>query len=118
MKKKLHKLSFFYYQLANIKLIYRSKVKSVHFLAICKTSYMRKYPPIVEDLKILGNGYPFQVYGGVFRLRGSLLALLADTPASQLCGGFKEGVGGAFQKCRVCNATFERMQELFIEVGF
>ena len=121
---KLHKLSFFYYQLANIKPIYRSKLKSVHLLAICKTSYMKKYginaifSPIVEDLKILANGHPFQIYGGVLRLRGSLLALLADTPASQLCGGFKEGVGGAFRKCRVCHATFERMQELFIEEDF
>lgn len=121
---KLHKLSFFYYQLANIKPIYRSKLKSVHLLAICKTSYMKKYginaifSPIVEDLQTLANGYPFQVYGGVLRLRGSLLALLADTPASQLCGGFKEGVGGAFRKCRVCNATFESMQELFTEDNF
>ena len=121
---KLHKLSFFYYQLANIKPIYRSRLKSVHLLAICKTSYMKKYginaifSPIVEDLKILANGHPFQIYGGVLRLRGSLLALLADTPASQLCGGFKEGVGGAFRKCRVCHATFERMQELFIEEDF
>ena len=121
---KLHKLSFFYYQLANIKPIYRSKLKSVHLLAICKTSYMKKYginaifSPIVEDLKILANGHPFQIYGGVLRLRGSLLALLADIPACQLCGGFKEGVGGAFRKCRVCHATFERIQELFIEEDF
>jgi len=76
------------------------------------------FSPIVEDLKILGNAYPFQVYGGVLQLRGSLLALLADTPASQLCGGFKESVGGAFRKCCFCNATFERMQELFIEEDF
>ena len=98
---KLHKLSFFYYNLANIKPIYRSKLKSVHLLAICNTSYMKYginaiFSPIVEDFKILGNGYPFQVYGGVLRLRGSPLALLGDTPASQLCGGFKEGFGGAF----------------------
>ena len=54
------------------------------------------FSPVMEDSKVRGNGYPFQVYGGVLRLRGSLLALLADTPASQLCGGFKEGFGGAF----------------------
>ena len=120
---KLHKLSSFYYNLANIKPIYRSKLKSVHLLAICNTSYMKYginalFSPIMEDFKICGNGYPFQVYGGVLWLRGSLLALLANTPASQLCGGFKEGFGGAFWKCRVCNATCERMQELFIEEDF
>ena len=120
---KLHKLSFFYYNLANIKPIHRSKLESVHLLAICNTSYMKYginaiFSPVMEDFKVRGNGYPFQVYGGVLRLRGSLLALLADTPASQLCGGFKEGFGGAFWKCHVCNATCERMQELFIEEDF
>ena len=120
---KLHKLSFFYYNLANIKPIHRSKLESVHLLTICNTSYMKYginaiFSPVMEDFKVRGNGYPFQVYGGVLRLRGSLLALLADTPASQLCGGFKEGFGGAFWKCHVCNATCERMQELFIEEDF
>ena len=32
-------------------------------------------------------------------LQGALLAVVADTPASHLLGGFKEGVGGAF--CQV-----------------
>ena len=76
---KLHKLSFFYYNLANIKPIHRSKLESVHLLTICNTSYMKYginaiFSPVMEDFKVRGNGYPFQVYGGVLRLRGSLLA--------------------------------------------
>ena len=43
----------------------------------------------------------------------ALLALLAETPASQLSGGFKDSVGGAFRKCRLSIATFESMQERF-----
>lgn len=116
LTKKIHKLSFFYHQLANINAKYRSKLKSNHLLAICKTSLLKKYginaifAPIVDDLKILGKGYKFQVFGGVMRIRGALLALLADTPASQL--------SGALRKCRLCIATFESMQVCITEEEF
>lgn len=121
---KVHKLSFYYYQLANIKLMYRSKLKSIHLLAICKTKFQKKYgvnaifEPIVRDLHVLAKGHSFPVFGGDVVLRGGLLALLADTPASHLSGGFKESVGGAFRKCRVCMATFDTMQECFTEEEF
>ena len=45
------------------------------------------------------------VGGKQIRLFGSLLAVCGDTPASNFLGGFKEGVGGAFRKCRSCMAT-------------
>ena len=124
LSNKIHKLTFFYYQLANIKPLYRFKLKSIHLLGICKTSILKKYginaifAPIVADLKLLGKGRSFQVFGGMLRIRGSLLALLADTPASNLGGGFKESVSGAFRKCRLCMATFDTMQELFTEEVF
>ena len=44
------------------------------------------------------------------RLRGALLAFLADTPAAHEMGGFKIGVGFALRKCRVCLATDETIQ--------
>lgn len=43
---------------------------------------------------------------------------MADTPASNKAGGFKEGVGGARRKCRHCMAAFEDMQCLFMEEDF
>ena len=56
--------------------------------------------PLIEELKTLGSGVgvDFKVEGGVLRLRGALLAVIPDTPASQLLGGFKESVGGAKRK--------------------
>lgn len=51
-------------------------------------------------------------------LRGAVLAFIADTPASQKAGGFKESVGGAKRKCRHCMATFETMQNHFLEEDF
>ena len=53
------------------------------------------------------------ICGGKLCLWGALLALSADTPASNLLGGFKESVGGAKCKCRHCMADFEQMQTIF-----
>ena len=52
---KVHKIGFFYYQLANICGKYRSKLKSIHLFATCKVDYIKKYgideilKPLVEE---------------------------------------------------------------------
>ena len=53
--------------------------------------------PFIKELNILGSdmGYDFQVHNGIIRLRGALLTVVADTPASNMLGRFKESVGGA-----------------------
>ena len=92
----------FYFQLENILPEYRSKLKSIYLLAIVEYRYLKKYgvenilAPFIKDLNILGSdmGYDFQVHNGIIRLRGALLAIVADTPASNMLGGFKESVGG------------------------
>lgn len=123
---KPHKVSFFYFQLANLGPEYRSKLKSIHLFAVCKTVHIQKYDidknfePLVVDLKLLASdsGYIFDIPGGPVKLRGAVLAFIADTPASQKAGGFKESVGGAKRKCRHCMATFETMQNHFLEEDF
>ena len=76
--------------------------------------------PLVDDIKLLAkdNGHPFSVHGGTINLRGVILAVLADTPASQAAGGFKEFVEGARRKCRHCFADFESMQNNFNKEDF
>ena len=123
---KVHKITLFYYQLANIQIEYRSKLNAIQLLGVCKTCDLKNhgingaFKPLVQELKILGSdrGYPFQIFGGELFLRGALLAVLADTAASNLGGGFKESVGGARRKCRHCMATYESMQECFTEEEF
>lgn len=63
-------------------------------------------------------GYVFKLQNGIVRLRGALFAVIADTPASQLMGGYKESVGGAKRKCRHCMADFHEMQCRFREEEF
>lgn len=124
--KRKHKMSMFYFQLANLYPEYRLKLKSINLLAIVEYQYLKKYgmdailTPFVEELKKLGqdDGIDFNVHGGMVRLRGALLAVVADTPAAQLLGRFKESVGGAKQKCCHCMTDFEEMQCKFEEDDF
>ena len=124
--KRKHKLAMFYFQLGNLYSEYRSKLKSINLLAIVENEYLKKYgmdailKPFIDELKILGGdmGYDFQLQNGIVRLRGALFAVIADTPASQLLGGYKESVGGAKRKCRHCMADFDEMQEKFREEDF
>ena len=121
-----HKLAMFYYQLANLHSEYRSKLKSIHLVAIVEQKYLKKYgvhcilKPFVEELQVLGGdlGYHFKINGGTVCLRGALLAVVADTPASNWLGGYKESVGGAKRKCRHCMADFEAIQSMFTEEEF
>lgn len=95
-------------------------------MQLARNNILKKYgindilKPFVEELKTLGteHGYPFQFKFGMYHLRGALLAVLADTPASQAVAGMKESVGGARRKCRHCMATYEQMQEQFLEEQF
>ena len=43
------------------------------------------------------------------RVRGTVLLVLADTPAAHQLGGFKISPGSAFKKCRDCDATLDSM---------
>ena len=51
-------------------------------------------------------------------MRGAILAVIADTPASQALGCYKEGVGGARRKCTHCMTSWEKMQNYFLEEDF
>ena len=123
---KMHKIGFFYCQLANICNKHRSKLKSIHLFATCNLHYIKKYgmdkilEPLVEELKVLSSdsGYPFEIAGGKVYLHGSVLAVLADTPARQALGGYKESVGGARRKCCHCVTDWESMQQYFTEEEF
>ena len=126
MTNKIYQLGLFYYQLASIKSVYRAKLNSIYLFAICKKEYTREFglnevlKPLVEDLKELGGeqGCPFTIAGGTVYLRGAILAVIADTPASQGVGRFKESVGGARRKCRHCMTSWEQMLEHFLEEDF
>ena len=58
----------------------------------------------------LQTGFALEVDGNVLSVRGTVLAVLADTLAAHQLGGFKVGVGFSLRKCRQCIATSDDMQ--------
>lgn len=77
-------------------------------------------PPFIEELKSLGSdaGIDFKVQGGVVRLRGALLAVIANTPAKQLLGEYMESVGGTKRKYRHSMTDFDELHTKFEEDDF
>ena len=64
------------------------------------------------------DGYQIEISGNRFEIFGKVLLCTGDTLGQHLSGGFKEGVGFAFQKCRSCLYNFNEMQQSFDENGF
>ena len=57
------------------------------------------------------DGVPFLINGKTQYLRGALTSVVADNPASNLIGGFKN-LSSAYRKCRDCLATSEEIQTM------
>ena len=51
------------------------------------------------------EGWSVTIDGHEYKFQGSLVAFVGDTPAVNMVGGYKEGVGMAMRMCRQCMAT-------------
>lgn len=117
----IHKVGLFYYSVMNLEPKFRSRLESINLYAAALSTHIKEHGidavlrPFKQDLEQLSVG--IHLSDGVL-VTGALLAFVADTPASHLAGGFKEGVGFAFQKCRHCNADQISMQENFTADAF
>ena len=122
--RKKHKLTAFYWTLLNIPAEHRSQLSSIQLLALAKTKDVRKYglAPLLSDfmatLVELEHGIQFCLEGfGVKMYHGFLVCVLADTPAAQFIGGFKEGVGTAVSPRRTCDAKQSDLAQLHTSVN-
>ena len=119
-----HKLDMFYYTLGNLNPKLRSRHCAVRLLAIVNAKLVRKYgysavlKPIIEDLKKIECGFPCIVNGTEKLVYGKVVSCAGDTEGQHEWGGYKVGVGFAFQKCRHCQCHFEAMQHSFYEEDF
>ena len=117
----VHKIDMFYYTLGNLTPKFRSKHCAVRLLAIANANLVKKYgidkilSPIISDLKDLHDGVIMDFNNKEVEMFGKVLICTGDTLGQHLWGGFKEGVGVAFQKCRSCYCDFEKMQTNFDE---
>ena len=119
-----HKMDMYYYTLTNIPPQYRSKRSAVRLVGIVNAKYVKKYgidkilSPLLRDLTELYNGVVFDYDDKQLTVFGKVVLCVGDTLGQHLWGGFKEGVGGSFQKCRNCYCIFEQMHEHFCESFF
>ncbi|XP_028417997.1 uncharacterized protein LOC114542721 [Dendronephthya gigantea] len=120
----VHKLDMYYFTIANLCPKFRSKCCAVHLFAIANADLVKKYgintvmQPVIDDLNILYQGCKMEINGVEKVIHGKVLLCAGDTLGQHYLGGFKEGVGVAFQKCRHCQCSFEQMQTDFLEEEF
>ena len=120
----IHKLDMYYYMLGNMSPIFHSKYYAIKLSAIANAKLVKKYrvekilEPIVEDVNLLYNGYEFNVNGTSKSILGKVILCTGDILGHHLWGGFKEGIGFAFQKCRSCLCDFDSMQRNLFKETF
>lgn len=113
-----HQVDMTYYTIGNISPRFRSKRCAVRLLAIANADLVKKYgihsimQPIVEDLQPLYNGYKMELNGVEKIIYGKVMMCSGDTLGQHYWGGFKEGVGAAFKKCRHCQCAFNQIGKL------
>ncbi|KAJ8041305.1 hypothetical protein HOLleu_12090 [Holothuria leucospilota] len=112
---KKHKLSACYFTLGNIRPKFRSKLKLIQLVWLCKTDLVKKYglekvaTPLVSDLTQLETvGIQITTDEVTEIFRGSVTMVVADNLGSHGIGGFNESFSG-FRICRFCMCTSEEL---------
>lgn len=119
---KKHKLSMFYWTLANIKPEYRSRLNVIQLLAIGRTVDVRCHDAlskILDDFinvvnELSQGGIQMDINGFLNHIEGTLVIVPADTLGSNWLGMFKEGVSFALKGCRQCDIEGTKMRNVIV----
>jgi len=118
---KIHKITVWYWLLLNIPPMYRSRLPVIQLLGIAKSAHVKQFgmdkmlADFCDGMTKLASGVALP---GLGVKTGALVVVVADTPAANQIGGFKEGVGFASRKCRTCNCSVDEMNAFFRERDF
>ena len=120
---KKHKLSMFYFTLANIPPEMRSNLSAIQLVAVAKSNDLRMnnskalgilLGDFIETVKQLsGNGIQLCLNGCTEKLYGALVLAPCDSLAATWLGGYKESATFAYKGCRTCKANAEEMKSVF-----
>lgn len=121
--------ALFYYTLGNIEPRFHSTLKTIQLIVVITYPLLKKYgfaqvlQPFIADVNKLRKvsvilyilclshcilkGCVMKINGRDILVKGTVLAVLADTQAAHSIGGFKVGVGFSLRRCRNCLATKE-----------
>lgn len=121
---KKHKLSMFYFTLANIPPEHRSRLTCIQLIAVAKARDTKNLhagllKDFIDTVKALATGgIPMEINGDILNIEGTLVMAACDTPAANWLGGFKEGVAFALKACRRCSASGKDMKIHFNDRHF
>lgn len=116
----VHKLSMFYFTLANIPPQHRSGLQNIFVAAVARSKDVKKFGltallgDFIKTLNKLQAGMVLNINGRDEVIRGDLVAVLADTPAAALLSGMKESSGWAYSFCRMCRTTNDQAKTLHL----
>jgi hypothetical protein len=106
-----HKLSMFYFSLANIPVEHRSKLHNIFLVGIARSKDLKRFGlgKMLSDFTTTVNsmregGIEMQIQGSQHCIEGDLIFAICDSPAAAFLGGFKESSSFAWKGCRMCNA--------------
>ena len=136
----VYNVSAVYFSLGNIDPALRSRLDCINLVALFQADLLERYSidavlePFISDLKKLSavsilhlvihycqinanntlylkpGGCTMTIQESSHSIKGTLIAFIGDTPAVNMAGGFKEGVGGVMRKCRHCLAINSMIQ--------
>lgn len=114
---KRQKLSACYFLLGNIRPMFRSKLKLIQLVWLCKSENVKKYgldqvvSPLISDLSQLESvGLHMTISGSPEIFKGTVTMIVADNLASHSMGGFNESFSG-LRICRFCMCTSQELSE-------
>ena len=119
---KKHKLSMFYFTIANIPPPLRSNLSAIQLVAIAKAKDLRQNDEALENLlnnfidtinDLSGGGIELELHGHSYVIQGDLILVPCDSLAASWLGGFKESANFAYRGCRTCDATAGDMKTTF-----
>ena len=122
---KLYKLGIILFTLGNIPPKFRSTFRAINLVACAVYPIIDEHgidsilEPFIKDLNILASQGITVSHKGVTRtFKGDLLCFLADNPASNSLGGFKESFSFSYRFCRSCLATNVSYRQRFLPSYF
>nr|XP_042898288.1 uncharacterized protein LOC110282537 [Parasteatoda tepidariorum] len=119
-----HKLTAFYYTIANLPFTFRSTVCDMQLAIICKRSDIKEYgfrpilTPLLKDIKLLEDtGINIAGISGI--VRGSLVSIVGDNLALHEIGSYTTNFSSSTGRlCGFCMATYNAMESNFKEKYF
>lgn len=118
--KKKHKIIGIYMVIGNLDIKFRSEIKNIHLVALCKEKYVKTFKfsnilePIINDIIFIetkGIEFKNPINNNYELLKGTLFAMIGDNLGSHQVGGFTENFSTTKHICRYCYYDIDMLKK-------